>query len=421
MENPYDELPYNTYPIEWTTPERLGLASLLHGGPRAPLQGYRVLELGCGDGGNLLPMAWYRPHASFVGIDGAKTQIDLGNTHATKLGLSNLRLLHADFVEAAALIEGHFDFIIAHGVFSWVPPSARDALLRLCAKHLSPSGLLYFNYNTKPGWAVRGMVREFLLAQTADIEDLRSRAEAARAVAHALAEGMGEEFDHPYRELMRNELAFVRDGHPSYVAHEFLAEHNDAYWRGDLLALMSSHGFDHVADADFEFPWGREEPEFTTWLQEQRVHGRGLPDTVDLLRYRQLHSPIFTRSPRTVREVTADELDELFFAANLEPNTATTFVHESGAEIEVSDPRLRDTFVELRQQWPAGRRVGEFCPPGSEFHEDLLLLHRNQLAQLRRVEPIADPGPDNPLNQLELSHSGYRTTPSHEWIQPKKG
>ena len=66
--NPYDELPYQSFPIEWTAPERLALASLLHGGPRPLLDGYRVLELGCGSGANLLALAYYRQHVTFLGV-----------------------------------------------------------------------------------------------------------------------------------------------------------------------------------------------------------------------------------------------------------------------------------------------------------------------------------------------------------------
>src|SRR5712691_11212951 len=165
--NPYDELPYKSLPIEWTAPERLALASVLHGGPRPPLDAYRVLELGCGNGANLLPLAYYRRHAIFVGVDGARSQIEAAQARTSALHLHNIEFLHADFRTAARRLSGQFDYIIAHGVFSWVSDDVRDALLRLFAQHLRRGGLVYLNYNTRPGWNVRGLVREFLLAQTA--------------------------------------------------------------------------------------------------------------------------------------------------------------------------------------------------------------------------------------------------------------
>jgi len=62
-----------------------------------------------------------------------------------------------DFRSAPDLLEGRFDIIMAHGVFSWMPDDARDAMLELCARLLSPNGVLYLNYNAHPGWTVRGL------------------------------------------------------------------------------------------------------------------------------------------------------------------------------------------------------------------------------------------------------------------------
>jgi SAM-dependent methyltransferase len=98
--NPYDEPPYCAYPIAWTSPERLALASLLHGGPRLPLERYRVLELGCANGANLLPMAWYRQQGELTVLDGSARQIALANEVKDKLGLSNLHFVHDDFSSA---------------------------------------------------------------------------------------------------------------------------------------------------------------------------------------------------------------------------------------------------------------------------------------------------------------------------------
>ena len=198
--NPYDDLPYRSRPIEWTAPERLALTSVLHGGPRQRLDGYRVLELGCADGANLLPLAYYRKHASFVGIDGARTQIEVADARKSALELSNIDFIYADFITAAQRISGQFDYIIAHGVFSWVSDDVRDALLELSARHLRPGGLLYLNYNTRPGWNIRGMVREFLLAQTAGTASLRIRAQMAQDVSARVVSGSAEGA-HPFRAV----------------------------------------------------------------------------------------------------------------------------------------------------------------------------------------------------------------------------
>src|SRR5947208_12695426 len=109
--SPYDEVPYRSYPIEWTAPERLALASLLHGGPRQSLDAYRMLELGCNDGTNLIPLAYYRQQASFVGIDGSTRQIAIANDKRSSLGLTNVSFVTSDFLAADDAVSGQFDFI----------------------------------------------------------------------------------------------------------------------------------------------------------------------------------------------------------------------------------------------------------------------------------------------------------------------
>ena len=242
LANAYDEFPYQSYPVEWTAPERLALVSLLHGGPRPPLGGYRVLELGCGAGANLHALAFFRRHAAFVGVDGAATAVLRAEAGRAALGLTNLEFLHADFRAAADQVSGRFDYVIAHGVFSWVPDQVRDALLQLVADRLKPGGLFYLNYNTRPGWDVRGLVRDFLLAQTAAEPALRARARLAQEVSARVAAALAD-VEHPYSRLLANEFRFVCDGDPAWVGHEFLAETNRPYWRSEFLALPAGTGW----------------------------------------------------------------------------------------------------------------------------------------------------------------------------------
>jgi len=214
--NPYDELPYESVPVDWSAPERLALASLLHGGPRPPLVDYRVLELGCGNGANLLPLAYYRRGGRFVGIDGARSQIELARRRKQALELSNIEFLQAEFHSAIQCLSGKFDYIIAHGVFSWIEDRDRDALLELCIGCLDHGGLLYLNYNARPGWNVRGLVREFLLAQTSRKGDLRVRARHAQEVAAKIVAAM-DGLEHNYSKLLANEFRFVCKGDMTWV------------------------------------------------------------------------------------------------------------------------------------------------------------------------------------------------------------
>jgi SAM-dependent methyltransferase len=418
--NPYDEVPYASVPIEWTAPERLALTSLLHGGPRQSLDSYRVLELGCGNGANLLPLAYYRRHSTFVGIDGAKSQIEVANHRKSALGLSNIEFTHADFLAAARDLSDQFDFIIAHGVFSWVPHHVRDVLLDLCARFLRPGGLLYLNYNTRPGWNVRGMVREFLLAQTAGTTDLMQRAKLAQEVAAKVASCLTV-IDHPYSKLMANEFRFVGETHVSHVAHEFLAADNQAYWRSEFLALAQRHDLDYVADADFCHSSGRLPEDLEKSLVKEQLTGRSLEDTVDLLCYRQLHSPVLTLVPGTRHPPSPDEFAALRVASCLAPYDSddpqrVMFQHPTGYQVEAKEEVMRSALLKLHATWPHSLYVSALFPAVAEVTDDLRLLQRLGLIDLRLVDAGDFGICGERLNRLESSWGSYITTAYHTRI-----
>lgn len=434
-ENPYDEVPYPSMPIDWSAPERLALASLLHGGPRVGLDEYRVLELGCGDGGNLVPMSYYRRHASFVGVDGARGAIEVARRRAAELGLANLQLVQADFAEADAHLDGTFDFILAHGVLSWISDQARDSLLELCGRRLRPGGLLYLNYNARPGWNVREMVRDLLLAETVSAGSLHQRALRAQALAGELARGLATVNDHPYSRLLERELRFVCDGHIAYVAHEFLSPHNTPYWRRHFLGLAADHGLAYVADADFNYPSGRVGHELPERLSALGLGGLPLDDTVDLLSYRQLHSPIFTRQPDTLAPSapqphprlapTVDELAALLVAASLVPlnpgqSAPARFLHPSGFEVEAKDEPMRAAFERLAPLWPRAVSLPSLFPGPAPPFDDLMLLYRHGLIDLRLVEAGDFAAPAGPLNEREAQWGLlHATTPWHTREAPR--
>lgn len=411
--NPYDELEYRSRPIACTAPERLALVSLLEGGPRARLDQYRVLELGCGSGANLLPLAFYRPRSTFVGLDGARSQIELGEARRVAAGVDNLQLIHSDFATAFDELPGKFDYIIAHGVFSWVDRGSRDALLQIFSEKLLPGGLVYLNYNSRPGWNVRGLVRDFLLAQTKMEGSLRARAELARETAVALIPAL-DGAQHPYVLLMANELKFVGEGELSWIAHEYLCADNHPYWHSEFIELAGRHGLKYVADAGVH-----DASNLASTELEQREPRLSI-DAMDLFSYRQLRAPILTLDPFERNPPTPTELGALTVASSLEaspaePGANTVFRHASGYEVETKDEDMRTALERLRAIWPNGCVIRALYPEVSRFAEDLLLLHRNGLIELRCREPADSNVAAERLKRLELEWGGYFTTPDHRW------
>src|SRR5262249_4803655 len=176
--NSYDQVAYAGYPFAQTHPERLATLATLYGLRPAPAINCRVLELGCGDGGNLIPMAFTLPASSFVGLDLAAEQIARGKSMIVELELANIELQCADIMRFDGQ-ERSFDYIIAHGVFSWIPAEVRLRLLELCRKLLAPHGVAYISYNCYPGYHLRNLTREMMRFHTRTVNDPKEKVQQA--------------------------------------------------------------------------------------------------------------------------------------------------------------------------------------------------------------------------------------------------
>src|SRR3954447_17448634 len=156
----YDEVRYSNYPYAQTHPDRLATVAGLHGLTAPDPRDARVLELGCGAAGNLIAMAVGPPGLHALGVNLASEPIPEGRRVVAEIGLGNVELRQGDILELADGSLGEFDYVIAHGVYAWVPPDVRDALLATCRAHLAADGLAYVSYNAYPGGYMRRALRE---------------------------------------------------------------------------------------------------------------------------------------------------------------------------------------------------------------------------------------------------------------------
>ncbi|HEV8592622.1 MAG TPA: class I SAM-dependent methyltransferase, partial [Pyrinomonadaceae bacterium] len=155
----YDKLPYPSKFFVQTHPDRLATQATLFGVSPANVPTCRVLELGCGNGSNLVAQAYLLPDATFVGVDLAKTHIDDALAAAKELGLTNIEFRQMDVMEMSESDFGKFDYITAHGLFSWVPDFVRTKILELYRELLGENGVGYVSYSAYPGAHQREMVQ----------------------------------------------------------------------------------------------------------------------------------------------------------------------------------------------------------------------------------------------------------------------
>jgi len=166
----FDAVPYRHGAIPETHPARLGAIARMLGRPAAPPDACRVLDLGCAEGMNLLPLAERLPGSTFVGVDFSAGQLATAEQARRAAGIGNAHFVQADLREYEPEA-GAYDYVIAHGVYSWVSAEIRERLLAVCARALAPEGVAYVSYNVYPAWGLLGGFREMLRADLVGVKD----------------------------------------------------------------------------------------------------------------------------------------------------------------------------------------------------------------------------------------------------------
>jgi trans-aconitate methyltransferase len=236
-------VPYPGHPFAQTHPDRLATVATLFGLAPADPRSCRYLELGCGDGGNLVPLAYALPGAAFTGIDSAAAPIAHAEEMRRDLELANAELRQGDLAALGDL--GTFDYVVAHGVYSWIEPHVRDALLAACRANLAPHGVAYVSYDVLPGGHMREITRQMLRWHVRDIDDPAERIAEARALLTAVSEA-----GQPQAEWA------LGQSDPA-LYHDELAEHHEAVLFTDFVAHAGRHGLQFLAEADvFEMQAG---------------------------------------------------------------------------------------------------------------------------------------------------------------------
>jgi methyltransferase-like protein/2-polyprenyl-3-methyl-5-hydroxy-6-metoxy-1,4-benzoquinol methylase len=356
----YDEMPYTNKAFPQTHPDRLATMARLFGVEAPAIEACRVLELGCASGGNLIPMALSLPAARFVGIDFSRRQIDDGRQLAAALQISNLELRCADIAEVDGAW-GTFDYIVCHGIYSWVSEPIRASILAICNANLARDGVAFVSYNTYPGWHMRGMIREMLVQHCAGAGDPASKARDARAFLAFLAQGAPP--NSTYAHLVNEELAQLRRKEDTYVLHEFLEDDNQPFYFHEFAAAAARHGLQYLAEADYRsmlpesFP-----PPAAESLRRLGGDVLRTEQYIDFLRGRRFRQTLLVHEGATIeRRIDAMRLRQFHIAAIVEPATpplamtqgvAATLRAPNGNTFETAHAITKAALQWLTERWP---------------------------------------------------------------------
>ena len=248
----YKELGYKSYPFPFTTPAYLEAYGILVGLKPPTAKTARVLELGATYGGNIISQAAHNPEATFVGIELSQDQVEKGNKIIGDAKLDNVSLVQGDILNFDESM-GTFDYIIAHGFYSWISDEMKDKLLNIISNHLADNGIAYVSYNTYPGWHTMEEVRQLMLFANRDHDEsthkekvLRGKTVGSLVGAQILNYDNLKERNSKFLGALRS----VMQKDDYYVGHDHLEPHNDPCYLYQFNDHLKTHNLAYVGDAD---------------------------------------------------------------------------------------------------------------------------------------------------------------------------
>lgn len=242
----YDDLPYPSYPYSDTHPNKLSSMGILFGMQPTPIDDCKVLELGCGSGSNLIGMAAGLPNSEFTGIDLSGKEIKLAKQKAGAINLSNIQLEQQNILDFDDT--NKFDYIICHGVYSWVPHEVREKILSICSKNLSDNGIAYISYNTYPAWHAHEMVRDMMMFHIRNIEDKHEAIKSARDLLNSITKIARP--NSPFHSFMRFEVERMMKFSDPYFYHDQLSKVNQPFDFYKFANDVQAHKLQYLCETD---------------------------------------------------------------------------------------------------------------------------------------------------------------------------
>lgn len=403
----YDDFPYEGHAFPLTHPDRIATVATLFGMTPAAPPVARVLELGCGMGGNLIPMASFMPEGEFVGYDLSEVQVRHARARAEALGLRNIEIAQRNLLDVGKDSSG-FDYIICHGVFSWVAEEVQEKILWICRENLRENGVALVSYNTYPGWHMRESIRGMMRYHSRQFSDPKVQVTQSRALLEFLARSVNPK--DAYGMYLASELALLSRCGDYYIAHEHLELWNTPQYFHQFMERAQRQGLQYLGES-----------EFSSMVVENLAKpvaeklAQGIDDIVrleqymDFVRNRTFRSTLVChQSRRLVRKVSGGPLAHLYIATTVAPLVGSgewrtlareEFKAASGLVFEATGALTRAALRVLTSAWPRTVSFSDLVRDASQLLDlgaptpraaqqlaaDLLRLYARNAIELRSM------------------------------------
>ncbi len=382
----YNRIPYPSFSYSQTHPDHLATLGLLTGVSPKPIESSRILELGCASGGNLIPIAYSLPESDCLGIDFSGMAIKEAKETASKLDIRNVSFLESDFMEIdSALIQsmGHtkdhklaqFDYIIAHGIFSWVSQEVQNKILSLCQDLLSPNGIAYFSYNVYPGWHLYRVVRDFMFFHTKGSSDNQERIKSARSIIEYLSKMMPN-WEPLLGQIFVHVQGQIKDSDDGYVRHDFLEEVNEPLYFSEFIERAGDHGLQYLANADLNSP-SHVPQEVTKVVMADVDDDIEIEQYMDFLRNRFFRQTLLCRQELPIdRTIDTGQLAKLLFTSHMTAPSSVidvnlkeimVFVGPNDLRCSTAHPLTKAALIHLSGVYPRAVPFKELVDESWQF------------------------------------------------------
>jgi methyltransferase-like protein/2-polyprenyl-3-methyl-5-hydroxy-6-metoxy-1,4-benzoquinol methylase len=359
----YDATPYTSDAFPQSAPGQLAAVAHLFGVETPEVSSARVLEIGCAAGGNVIPFAAAHRGAHVVGVDLSQVQIDMGRTRVEALGLENVELLAGDIAGMDLAGLGPFDYIIAHGVYSWVPENVQDAILAAFRRLLAPEGVAYVSYNTYPGWKTKEVLRDAMMLASGGSTTPEEKALNARGMVEFLDEVAPA--GGVLARVIAESRAFSESFGDSYLLHDELETFNAPCYFYEMLQRAGAHGLAFLAEARPETMFaGNHGPKVAEYVTEKSAGVQVLVEQyLDFVVNRLFRESLLVHAERASQisySPDGSRYERLHLAAWVPPadgqtcmdNSRQEYVQSDGSKLFTNDPGIKAALDTLRARWP---------------------------------------------------------------------
>ncbi len=232
--------------VPQTSPAHIMAVAHLYGIQAPALEKARVLELGCGTGGNLLPFVLAYENSQAIGIDLDDALIEQGLQTLQAMSVENVQLAAVGLDDLLNSDLGKFDYIIIHGHFATISNTIRTALLAWVKVHLSERGVACISWSTYPGYKTAEVLQDALQLHSSLAQTPAERVSSARAMLTFMSLGLSEA--NPLREALQDWVKQADSRSDLALSLQYLQNLNEPSYLVDFYAMVSEVGFAYVGD-----------------------------------------------------------------------------------------------------------------------------------------------------------------------------